>query len=139
MKAELVVVDTNVLISARLIADSAPAQALEALRACGARLLFSGATLAELDTRLRKPKFRRYVTEQEIAAFLDALADIAVLREPEFAVNACRDPDDNAFLALALDGQADCIITGDQDLLVLHPFEGMPIFSPAEFLAVDSP
>lgn len=134
MKVEFAVVDTNVLISARLIAGSVSAQVLERLRDQGAQLLFSPATFAELDSRLRKPKFSRYVTTEEIERFLEALVDVSVLHEPAMTLTACRDADDDKFLALALDGEADCIVTGDQDLLVLHPYEGIPILTPAAFL-----
>jgi predicted nucleic acid-binding protein len=47
----------------------------------------------------------------------------------------CRDPKDDKFLEAALTSQADCLVTGDADLLVLDPFEGIPILRPAEFLA----
>ena len=46
-----------------------------------------------------------------------------------------RDPKDNKFLALAVSGQADYLITGDKDLLVLKSIGAIPIVSPAEFLA----
>ena len=134
MKAEFVVVDTNVLISARLIAGGVPARVLERLRDQGAQLLFSPATFTELDTRLRKRKFSRYVSADEIDRFLEALVNVAVLQEPQIAVTACRDPGDNKFLSLALDGEADCLISGDKDLLVLHPFEDVPVLSPQTFL-----
>jgi predicted nucleic acid-binding protein len=49
-------------------------------------------------------------------------------------VTACRDSNDDKFLALALAIKANCIVTGDQDLLVLHPFQGIPILTPADFL-----
>ena len=49
-------------------------------------------------------------------------------------IELCRDPKDNKFLELAADGQADYLITGDQDLLVLHPFQATQIFTPAQFL-----
>ena len=49
-------------------------------------------------------------------------------------VTICRDPDDDMYLELALSGKADCIITGDPDLLVLNPFENIPIITPKEFL-----
>jgi predicted nucleic acid-binding protein len=49
-------------------------------------------------------------------------------------VTDCRDPKDNKFLALAIDGQADAIIRGDDDLHVLHPFRGIPILTPREFV-----
>jgi predicted nucleic acid-binding protein len=49
-------------------------------------------------------------------------------------IEACRDSDDDKFLELAVEGEADLIISGDSDLLVLHPFEGIAILSPAGFL-----
>jgi predicted nucleic acid-binding protein len=49
-------------------------------------------------------------------------------------VRECRDPKDDKFLELALSAQASCLVTGDQDLLVLHPFRGIPILTPAAFL-----
>jgi predicted nucleic acid-binding protein len=62
-----------------------------------------------------------------------------LLREPRLVevtvhVGECRDPRDNKFLELAISGNADCIVTGDQDLLVLHPFRGISIVSPRGFL-----
>jgi len=52
-------------------------------------------------------------------------------------VRDCRDPDDNKFLALALDGHAECIVTGDPHLLELHPWRGIPILTPRAFLESD--
>lgn len=49
-------------------------------------------------------------------------------------IRACRDPKDDKFLELAIDGRADAIVTGDQDLLVLHPFRGIAVLTPAEYL-----
>jgi predicted nucleic acid-binding protein len=49
-------------------------------------------------------------------------------------VAACRDAKDDKFLALAVNGSADAIVTGDTDLLALHPFLGIPILRPKEFL-----
>jgi predicted nucleic acid-binding protein len=45
-------------------------------------------------------------------------------------------PDDNKLLETAIAGSADCLVTGDQDLLVLNPFQGIPILTPVGFLAV---
>ena len=50
-------------------------------------------------------------------------------------VTACRDPDDDKFLAAAVLGEADCIVTGDRDLLALDPFEGVAIATPRDFLS----
>jgi predicted nucleic acid-binding protein len=49
-------------------------------------------------------------------------------------VHACRDPKDDKFLQLAVNGNADFIIAGDDDLLVLNPFHGFPIITPASYL-----
>jgi predicted nucleic acid-binding protein len=50
-------------------------------------------------------------------------------------VRLCRDPKDDKFLELVVSGRASSMVTGDQDLLVLHPFRGVPILTPAQFLA----
>lgn len=52
----------------------------------------------------------------------------AKLNEP-----ICRDPDDNQILAAALGGKADCIVSGDKDLLIIKEFQGIPILKPADF------
>jgi putative PIN family toxin of toxin-antitoxin system len=52
-----------------------------------------------------------------------------------FLIRACRDPRDDKFLELAVHGRAEAILTGDRDLLELHPFRGIAILAPAVFLA----
>lgn len=135
MKAERLVVDTNVLISALLVPTGTPRQVLNLLAADRAILLFCDDTFAELATRLAKPKFDAYRTTEQMEAFLDWLVELGEWVSPVLEIDACRDRDDNKFLALALSGTADCQITGDTDLLVLDPFEGLSIHSPARFLA----
>jgi len=49
------------------------------------------------------------------------------------AADLCRDPDDVKILGLAIAAHADCIITGDKDLLVLKKFQGVPIMTPRSF------
>jgi predicted nucleic acid-binding protein len=51
-------------------------------------------------------------------------------------VKVCRDPDDSKLLEIAAVGRADCLVTGDQDLLVLRTFQEIPILTPARFLEV---
>jgi len=53
---------------------------------------------------------------------------------PEIEITDCRDPKDNKFLELAVTANASCIITGDDDLLVLHPFRNIPILNASDFL-----
>jgi predicted nucleic acid-binding protein len=58
---------------------------------------------------------------------------------PTTDIQACRDPDDDRLLELAVDGRATHLVTGDADLLALHPFRGIPILTPADFLAAVGP
>jgi putative PIN family toxin of toxin-antitoxin system len=136
MKVRRVVVDTNVLISAFLISGGKPDQVLRYLLEVNADFLFSQETMDELITRLARPKFRKYRNDEETAAFIENLSDLATWVPLLGQLAICRDPDDDKFLEVALAGEADCIITGDQDLLVLHPLEGISILTPAQFLEV---
>lgn len=90
--------------------------------------------LKELQAVLSRPKFDRYVTREEREQFLAALLHEAVLVEVTAQVQVCRDPKDDQVLDAAINGQATCIITGDADLLALHPFRGISILSPGDFL-----
>ena len=74
---------------------------------------------------LTRKKFDRYVTREEGEQFLAMLLREATLVELTEEVRACRDPKDDKFLALAVGGGACCVVTGDQDLLALHPFRGV--------------
>lgn len=128
-----VIFDTNVLISAALLKRSTARNAFDkALRE--AKLLFSAATIEELSNVLQRPKFDKYILPHERFRFLAALVDVATVVEIGETINACRDPKDNKFLELAVCGKATCLISGDSDLLVLHPFCGIAIMTPDEFL-----
>ncbi len=128
------VLDTNVLISRLLMADSLPGRATRHAVGTG-KVLVSDATLDELVDVLARPKFDRYVTLEERQEFFQRLLRtveyVPILRQ----IQACRDPRDDKFLDVAVNGEADVIITGDGDLLALHPFLGTPILTPADYLA----
>ena len=85
---------------------------------------------------MSRPKFDRYVVEALRTEFLETILNDAVWVEIQESVMACRDPKDDKFLALAVDGQADFIVTGDRDLLVSNPFRGIAIVQPEEFLSL---
>ncbi|MFZ1107440.1 MAG: putative toxin-antitoxin system toxin component, PIN family [Rhodomicrobium sp.] len=133
MKVKRAALDTNVLISALLSPAGKPFACLSWVLD-RATLLASQDLLFELDTRLARPKFEKYVDEKRRAAFVADLSLVAVQVEISGTLKACRDPDDDKLLEIAVLGQADCIVTGDQDLLVLDPFRGLRIFTPAAFL-----
>ena len=125
--------DTNVAVSAALFPNSLPGQVLGyAMRQ--RVLLASDATLSELNAVLRRPRFNRYLLEDERLGFLRSLERTAELVTITHRITACRDPKDDKFLELAVSGNASHIITGDNDLLALHPFRDIPIITPAAFL-----
>ena len=127
------VFDTNVTISAALFEKSPPGHALQAARSRG-ELLISRGTLAELAEVLGREKFDRYLTREEREEFLVKLVREAVVVEITEEIRACRDAKDDKFLEIAVCGGASCLVTGDGDLLALHPFRGIPILSAAQFL-----
>lgn len=136
MRIELAVVDTNVLISAALAPRSAPAQVVDCLLQ-HATLVFSRETFEELETRLWRPKFDRYLDMDRRRLLLHDFAaacrwvDLPPRPRPAYS----RDPDDDVFLHTALHGKAEWLVSGDQDLLTLPPADwGFEILSPAQAL-----
>lgn len=127
------VFDTNALISALLFENSKPAQALRYALANG-EVLVSLDLLEELNEVLGREKFNRYLTTEEREEFLEALIERAVLVDITENVQECRDPKDDKVLELGLNGEAQYIISGDRDLLVLHPFRDVLVITADEFL-----
>ena len=131
---ERVVVDTNALVSRLLLPDSVPGRAVR--RAVDdAQILLSEPVMEELADVLGRAKFDSYVTVEHRQQFLRLLGRVAEIVPIVYTVRECRDPRDDKFLELAVNGEADLIVTGDDDLLVLNPFRGIPIMTPAAYLA----
>ena len=128
------VFDTNVIGSAALLAGSVPRQAFDKALDEGT-ILISVSVLLELAEVLSRKKLNKYLLEEERMRFLVALLKETELIEVTVAITDCRNVKDNKFLELAATGRADYIISGDQDLLVLNPFRGIPILTPREFLS----
>ena len=128
------VFDTNVIVSAALLAGSVPREAFDKALDEG-RILISVPVLLELAEVLSRKKLNKYLLEEERMRFLVALLKEAELVEIVEVVTDCRDAKDNKFLELAVSGKAGCIVSGDDDLLVLNPFRGIPILTPREFLS----
>ena len=115
--------------------------AVRAVRLATSRtiVLASSETLTELADVLDRLKFDPYASIEERRTFLRLFAriaeQVAILRP----IQACRDPRDDKFLAVAVNGGADVIVTGDADLLVLDPFHAVRIMTPAAFLSSQDP
>lgn len=127
------VVDTHVLISRLLQPNGVAAQALDLALSRGV-LLVSDATLTELVEVLNRPKFDPYITQEDRKEFIRKLGGIARVVDITWQDAVCRDPKDDKFLHVAVNGEATVLLTGDKDLLVLHPFHGIDILSPNIFL-----
>ncbi|KKD38441.1 putative toxin-antitoxin system toxin component, PIN family [Limnoraphis robusta] len=128
-----VVIDTNILVSSILIQSSLPDIAFKAARKNGI-ILLSDVTSQELQEVLTRSKFDQYISLDIRYQFL---TKIKLESEQIFIselIKECRDPKDNKFLEVAVNGNATYIITGDKDLLELHPFRGISILTPRQFL-----
>ena len=127
------VIDTNVIVSRAICPHSIPGRAFDQAIDQG-RLLFSKETHRELLSVFRRPKFDRYASLERRLAFLVTLDDLIDWVAITRSIRACRDPEDDKFLEVAVHGNADALITGDADLLALHPFHGVAILRPEAFL-----
>jgi uncharacterized protein len=129
-----VVIDTNVFISRLLLPDSVPGRAARLAIDSGI-VLVSEDSLKELADVLGRPKLDAYLALKTRQQFFLEFEEIAELVPIVQRIRACRDPKDDKFLELAVNGRAELILTGDRDLLALHPFSGITIQSPADYLA----
>ena len=112
-----VILDVNVFVSAALSSKGPSAMLVRALRDGALEVVVSPQLLAELDDVLRRPRFRRFVTLDEVDELLHDLATLCRLEpDPEPGAPVLRDKKDDylVFLARAID--AECIVSGDADL-----------------------
>ncbi len=132
-RRERIVVDTNCLVSRLLLADSIPGRAVR--KAVDASiLLVSEATMEELADVLGRSQFDRYVSIEDRKQFLRLLGRVAEFVPIIYPVRECRDRDDDRFLEVALNGRANLILSGERDLLSLHPWRNVAILSPKDYL-----
>lgn len=123
-----VVVDTNVLLSFLMKRSSTPGKLLTHIFQHH-QLLVSSATLEELMDKCSREKFRPYFSQEEGQAFVSLLQQLAERVVVNLVITDCRDAKDNKFLELMIAGNADLLVTGDKDLLVLHPYQGIPVLN----------
>lgn len=127
------VLDTNVFMSALLFKNSNPTVAYEKARKIG-KLVVSDATLKEFAEVLFRPKFDKYISLSMRNLLHIEFSEIFSEVKIKESITACRDPKDDKFLELAITANASCIISGDEDLLILNPFRTIPILTPIQFI-----
>ncbi|MCJ7578071.1 MAG: putative toxin-antitoxin system toxin component, PIN family [candidate division Zixibacteria bacterium] len=133
------VLDTNLFISALLTAKGNPAKILNRWKAGSFDLVISLPILKEIKRVILYPKIRKRLnwTDVEINEFLLGLAQFGFMVSGESKIDVIKDdPTDNKYLACALEGNADYIVTGDQHLLKVGEYRGTKIISPKEFLEI---
>ena len=129
-----IVIDTNVYISRLLLAQSVSGRAVA--RAWREDVtLVSTSILDELGVVLRRRKFAVTSAQKRLSRISRTFGKSVCTFPIRAAFGACRDPRDDKFLEVAVHGHADVIVTGDADLLALHPFRGIEILTPADYLA----
>ena len=133
MKNNLFVIDTNNLINAFLFEHSTPKLTYDKVKQVG-EISATIETLDEFCDVFIRPKFDKYISFDKRLKLINEFSEIVVLHKTTETIEDCRDPKDNKFLELAVASNASCIIAGDKDLLILHPFRGIPILNAADFL-----
>lgn len=97
-------------------------------------LLTSDECFLEALEVLQRPKFKKYYSEEDLVFFKQVLLEQLQFQTVKSIVSVCRDSKDDKFLSLALDGEADILVTGDKDLLTLERFQKTEIMTPRDFL-----
>jgi putative PIN family toxin of toxin-antitoxin system len=128
-----VVFDASSIVGAALKADSIPERALLLARS-HATICLSPSVETEIREVLQRPKFRKYITNTDRGRILDILWAAALKFEPVERVTDCRDRKDSKYLELALAAGASIIVSSDEDLLVLDPWRGIRILTPADYV-----
>jgi putative PIN family toxin of toxin-antitoxin system len=133
-----VVIDANVIISALLSRNGVPGKLLTLLVEEKHVFLISDKTMAELRRILNYPKIKKLLklTDNEIEQLVSSIEILAEEVDTTLVPSGleCRDPDDVEYLAVATLGHAECIVSGDRDLLTLRTVEGIPVLTPVEML-----
>lgn len=140
-----VVLDTNVLVSAILSPGGTAAQILQLGKVGRFELVFSSDTIREHLQVLRYPKIRKLLERRNLSldtveSFLEQLTRISIPVPGKIKIDAIEeDPSDNIFLACAVEGNADYVVSGDHHLKDLGAYQGIEILDPAAFLKIIEP
>ena len=129
-----IVFDSNVLVSAVILPNTVPASSFDTILDKGYHFLISKPVFNEITDILMRTKFDRYISQEKRITFLEVFLNHSISIDTTSKILDCRDPKDNKYLELAIDGKADAIITGDSDLLILNPYHRISIITPSVFL-----
>jgi uncharacterized protein len=129
------VLDANVYVSAAVHPAGVPGQLLDKLARGGVEAVLSPAIVDEVRRVLGYPKVRKAIRiEIPLEHWLQAIVMLADVVDDRRVLAVCPDPDDDKYLAAALEGRAAFVVTGDQAFLALEEHEGVRIVTPRVFL-----
>ena len=130
------VVDTNILVRAIIKPLDTVGPVLSQLRDNRFTILYAQSLLTELVDVLNRPRIRdKYgLTEDDIKTVIALILLRGEAIKPQRQITICRDAKDDKFLEVAVAGNANAIVSGDEDLLVFNPFDGISIITPRVFL-----
>lgn len=134
-----IILDTNVFVSATLIKDSNPDKVLQAWRRGEVELITSSPLLEELEDVLNRPHLQRlqWLKPDEVGVLVAEFKRAAIQAPGALHLSdVVRDVKDDKVISAAVEMQVDYVVTGDDDLLVLKEYNGIPIVSPASFLKI---
>ncbi len=129
-----IIIDTNILISSMAFMESVPQQAVNRALELGV-LLFTLATLEEFKEVILRPKFDKYIERDLRIAYFFEISTSSLMVKPKACSHVCRDLNDQKFLEAYQGGEAEYLISGDQDLLILKN-DALQVLSLDEFLSV---
>lgn len=132
MKNRKIILDTNLWIS--FLVSNNLSQLDELIVKKRITLIFSYELLEEFIDVVSRPKFEKYISKQHIEKILECFDQFGELIEVTSNTNICRDEKDNFLLNLSVDSNADYLITGDKDLLILEKIEHTKILTFTEFI-----
>ena len=131
-KVSRIIIDTNLWISFLITKNFTKLDEIIFSKKCV--LVFSQELLEEFLTVAKRPKFRRFFTSSDIEETLETIQEYAEFIEVTSKTEVCKDPKDNFLLSLSQDGNADFLLTGDNDLLILTKFHKTAIVTISDFL-----
>lgn len=131
-KVSRIVLDTNLWISFLISKDFTKLDDLLFSNKC--ILIFSEELLQEFLMVAKRPKFRRFFSQNDIEELIETIEEYSEFIDVKTELNVCRDPKDNFLLSLSQEGQADYLLTGDKDLLALNNFGSTTIITISDFL-----
>jgi len=132
-----IVVDTNVFVSFVIAGKSTRKFISDLLEYIFqySTLLSSQETINELEETLLRSKFQKYFAQEDAQKFITSIKFLSTFVDIKERIIASRDSNDNKFLDVAINGKADLILTGDNDLLELKEIRGIKILSPKEIVS----